>query len=274
VDEIIIAARAEVGKGTLGGLKGFVMSKMLKQRGLTGLMSKAGSLAQKIGVAREMPQLASKSFDQIYSGTIPAQGEQRGRVAYFVGCGTNFLYPDTGVAVVEVLTRNGWEVVIPDGQVCCGITGYRRGDLAAAREMVTANLKVFDLDSVEAVITDCTSCGMMMKEKFSKLLDADDPLQEKAQALAGKIFEVTDFLQQKGLSETPPALDKTLPIMCPAIGLVANRCGCSPQSAGIPAWSGTTGTGRAGTLLRGGWHLFHAATGIVGKHPVPSPGAD
>jgi len=228
VDEIIIAARAEVGKGTLGGLKGFVMSKMLKQRGLTGLMSKAGSLAQKIGVAREMPQLASKSFDQIYSGTIPAQGEQRGRVAYFVGCGTNFLYPDTGVAVVEVLTRNGWEVVIPDGQVCCGIPVIAEGDLAAAREMVTANLKVFDLDSVEAVITDCTSCGMMMKEKFSKLLYADDPLQEKAQALAGKIFEVTDFLQQKGLSETPPALDKTFTYHVPC------HRGWSPTVADAP----------------------------------------
>lgn len=210
VDEIIIAARAEVGKGTLGGLKGFVMSKMLQQRGFTGLMSKAGSLVQKIGVAaREMPQLASKSFDQIYSGTIPAQGEQRGKVAYFVGCGTNFLYPDTGKAVVDVLTRNGWEVVIPAGQVCCGIPAIAEGDLAAARDMAAANLNLFDLDSVDAVITDCTSCGMMIKEKFSKLLEADDPLQEKAQALAGQIYEITDFLQLKGLSAAPGSLNKS-----------------------------------------------------------------
>lgn len=210
VDEIIIAARAETGKGVLGGLKGFVMSKMLQQRGLTGLMSKAGSLMQKMGVAgREMPQLASQSFDQMYSGTIPAKGEPRGKVAYFVGCGTNFLYPDTGTAVVDVLTRNGWEVVIPDGQVCCGIPAIAEGDLAAARDMVTANLKLFDPGNLEAVITDCTSCGMMIKEKFSKLLEPDDPLQEKAQALAGKIFEITDFLQQKGLSAPPVTLNKT-----------------------------------------------------------------
>lgn len=208
VDEIIIAARAEMGKSTLGGLKSFVVSKMLQQRGLTGLMGKAGSLVQKMGVAaREMPQLASKSFDKFYSGTIPAEGEQRGRVAYFVGCGTNFLYPDTGIATVKVLTRNGWEVVIPPGQVCCGIPAIAEGDLAAAREMVATNLKLFDLENVEAVITDCTSCGMMIKEKFSKLLDAEDPLQEKAQALAGKIHEVTDFLQQKGLTDTPAALN-------------------------------------------------------------------
>lgn len=207
VDEIIIAARAETGKSTLGGLKSFVMSKMLQQRGLTGLMGKAGSLVQKMGVAaREMPQLASKPFSQIYSGTIPAQGEQRGRVAYFVGCGTNFLYPDTGIATVQVLTRDGWEVVIPAGQVCCGIPAMAEGDLAAAREMVATNLNLFDLDNVDAVITDCTSCGMMIKEKFSKMLNPEDPLQEKAQAWAGKIYEITDFLQQQGLSDRPASL--------------------------------------------------------------------
>jgi glycolate oxidase iron-sulfur subunit len=180
VDEIIIAARAETGKSTLGGLKSFVMSKMLQQRGLTGLMGKAGSLVQKMGVAaREIPQLASKPFSQIYSGTIPAQGEQRGRVAYFVGCGTNFLYPDTGIATVQVLTRNGWEVEIPAGQVCCGIPAMAEGDLAAAREMVATNLNLFDLDNVDAVITDCTSCGMMIKEYtkgfFRECYGAIDP---------------------------------------------------------------------------------------------------
>ena len=128
-------------------------------------------------------------------------------MAYFVGCGTNFLFPDTGVATVQVLTRNGWEVVIPAGQVCCGIPAMAEGDLAAAREMVVTNLKLFDLENVDAVITDCTSCGLMLKENFSKMLEPEDPLQEKAQAWADKIFEITDFLQQQGLTDTPATLD-------------------------------------------------------------------
>lgn len=208
VDEVIIAARAEIGRSGLGSIKSLVMSKMLQQRGLTGLMSKAGAIAQKIGIAaKEMPTLAKKPFDQMYSGTIPAQGEPRGRVAYFVGCGTNFLYPDTGAATVQVLSRNGWEVLIPSGQVCCGIPAIAEGDLSVAREMAARNLEIFDLDNLEAVITDCTSCGMMIKEKFGKLLAADDHLQEKAQRLAANIYEVTDFLQLKGLAETPEALN-------------------------------------------------------------------
>jgi glycolate oxidase iron-sulfur subunit len=135
IDDIIIAARSKARqKG--GGIKQFVMSKMLTQRGLAGVLGKAGSIAQKIGVAtKEIPQLAGRSFDKMYSGTYSPAGEVKKRVAYFVGCGTNFIFPDTGEAVVKVLNHNGMEVIIPPGQVCCGIpslgrrrSGKRKGD--------------------------------------------------------------------------------------------------------------------------------------------------
>ncbi|HZK44102.1 MAG TPA: (Fe-S)-binding protein, partial [Syntrophomonadaceae bacterium] len=119
IDEIIIAARIKMGQKGAGGLKQKVMGKMLTQRGLTGALSKAGSLAQKLGVAsKEIPALARKPFDGMYSGTISPSGETTKRVAYFVGCGTNFIFPDTGEAVVKVLNHNGIEVIIPKGQVC------------------------------------------------------------------------------------------------------------------------------------------------------------
>jgi glycolate oxidase iron-sulfur subunit len=186
------------------------MGKLLTQRGFTGMLGKAGALAQKMGLGpKDAPALASKSFDQYYSGTIPAEGPKRAKVAYFVGCGINFMYPDTGVAAVKVLVRNGVEVVIPKGQVCCGIPSISEGDLKSAEEMVRSNIRVFaDLD-VDAVITDCTSCGMMFKEKFVKLLPADDPLQEKAQALAAKVREVTDYLNSIGLASAPGTLSAT-----------------------------------------------------------------
>lgn len=139
---------------------------------------------------------------------------------------------------------------------------------------MTANLKVFDLDSVEAVITDCTSCGMMMKEKFSKLLDADDPLQEKAQALAGKIFEVTDFLQQKACLKLLLPWIKPLPIMCPAIGAGRQPLRMLPAICWDPCLERNYGNWKSRNAVAGRLAPFHAATGIVGKHPVPSPGAD
>ncbi|NLF46262.1 MAG: (Fe-S)-binding protein [Syntrophomonadaceae bacterium] len=205
--DIIIAARIKTQEKS-GGIKQTVMSKMLAQRGLTGVLTKAGSLAQKMGIAtKEVPPLAAKSFDKMYSGTYTPSGEVKKRVAYFVGCGTNFFFPDTGEATVKVLNHNGMEVVIPPGQVCCGIPTLSEGDLEGTRSMLETNMKILaDLD-VDAIITDCTSCGMMFKEKAAKCLPEGDPLQEKIAAVAGKMWEVTEYLQTEGLAETPGQLD-------------------------------------------------------------------
>ena len=210
IDDIIIAARIKTGQKGVGSIKQFVMGKMLTQRGLTGALGKAGSIAQKLGIAtKEIPQLASKSFDKMYSGTYTPTGEVKKRVAYFVGCGTNFIFPDTGEAVVKVLNHNGMEVIIPTGQVCCGIPALGEGDLEGARAMVETNIKLFAGLDVDAIITDCTSCGMMFKEKAAKCLPADDPLQEKIAAMTAKVWEVTDYLQNQGLEVPPGPLDIT-----------------------------------------------------------------
>ncbi len=207
IDDIIIAARIRT-KQKSGGLKQFVMGKMLTQRGLTGVLGKAGSIAQKMGVAtKEIPQLAGKSFDKMYSGNYSPAGEVKKRVAYFVGCGTNFIFPDTGEAVVKVLNHNRMEVIIPPGQVCCGIPSLGEGDLESARAMVETNIKLFAGLDVDVIVTDCTSCGMMFKEKAARCFAADDPLQEQIVAVTSKMWEVTDFLQNEGLIVQPGKLD-------------------------------------------------------------------
>ncbi|MGE5389722.1 MAG: (Fe-S)-binding protein [Deltaproteobacteria bacterium] len=210
IDEIVVAARAAINeqKGGLAGVKNLVMGKMLKQRGLTALMGRAGAMAQKVGIGtKDMPLLAGKTFDKYYSGTVKAEGATRGRVAYFVGCGTNFMFPDTGVATVNVLTRNGIEVIIPEGQVCCGIPSMAEGDIKSAREMVQINVSIFSKLEVDAIVTDCTSCGMMFKEKFGKMLEADDPLQNVVNEMASRVWEATDYLNSVGLTSTPGSLE-------------------------------------------------------------------
>ena len=63
----------------------------------------------------------------------PAVGERRARVALLTGCAQQVLDPDISVATVEVLTRNGIEVVVPKSQGCCGGLAWHTGDLAAAQ---------------------------------------------------------------------------------------------------------------------------------------------
>lgn len=210
VDEIITAARARLAAEEGIGLKKVVLNRLLKQRGLAGILGKAGSLAQRAGMGGDLPKLAREPFERRYSGTIPAIGVRKGRVLYFVGCGTNFIFPDTGEAVVKVLARMGIEVVIPEGQVCCGLPALAEGDLGTAMEAIRTNTRVLSSFKADAVITDCTSCGMMFKAKAPKVLAPDDPLKEDLFALAAKTWEVTDFLVQNGFIANPGEVKATV----------------------------------------------------------------
>jgi glycolate oxidase iron-sulfur subunit len=182
----------------------------MNQRGMRGLLGIAGSVAHKMGwTPEELPTPASKPFAKKFKGRIPAKGEARARVAYFVGCATNTLYPDTGKAVVNVLAHNNIEVHIPEGFVCCGMPALAEGDLALVQEMMRKNVPILAGCEVDAVVTDCTSCGLMFRAKAAKTLPDDDPLRPQAEALAEKVWEVTDYLNQIGLSIEPPSLSES-----------------------------------------------------------------
>lgn len=140
---------------------------------------------------------------------IPAKGKARTKVAYFVGCATNTLYPDIGAAVVKVLAHNDIEVIIPEGLVCCGMPALAEGDLGLVQEMMRKNIPILAGCDVDAVVTDCTSCGMMFRAKASKTLPEDDPLRPQAEALAAKMWEVTDYLNRVGLSAMPSSLQES-----------------------------------------------------------------
>ncbi|NIP95231.1 MAG: 2-hydroxy-acid oxidase, partial [Akkermansiaceae bacterium] len=63
-----------------------------------------------------------------------ARGERRATVALLAGCAQQVLEPDINLATIEVLTRNGVEVLVPRGQACCGALSWHVGDHAAAQE--------------------------------------------------------------------------------------------------------------------------------------------
>src|SRR5262245_48397453 len=83
----------------------------------------------------------------------PARGERRARVALLAGCAQQVLDPDINVATIEVLTRNGIEVVVPPAQNCCGGLAWHTGDLPAAQRFARGNLNAFPQD-VDAIVTN------------------------------------------------------------------------------------------------------------------------
>ncbi len=75
--------------------------------------------------------------------TYTAVGEKRGRVALLAGCVMGTVYAPVNDATIRVLTRNGFEVVVPAGQICCGALAVHAGERAMAKEMARKNIEAF-----------------------------------------------------------------------------------------------------------------------------------
>jgi glycolate oxidase iron-sulfur subunit len=121
-------------------------------------------------------------------------------VAFFVGCVADAMFRHTHWSTLRVLQQNGCDVVVPDGQGCCGAIHYHAGDRAGARNCADKNVQAFDLRDVDAVIVNHAGCGAMMKEYGLHWSDDAQPAREQ---LAEKIRDVNEFLDELGLLPPP-----------------------------------------------------------------------
>jgi glycolate oxidase iron-sulfur subunit len=128
----------------------------------------------------------------------PAHGERRARVALLIGCAQQVLDPDINTATIEVLARNGVEVVVPHAQSCCGGLAWHTGDLRAARRFARRNLAAFPND-VDAILTNAAGCGSAMHEYHLILRGTPDEMH--ADALRKRVMDVSVFLARLGLRE-------------------------------------------------------------------------
>jgi glycolate oxidase iron-sulfur subunit len=136
----------------------------------------------------------------VLPAVAPAQGPRRARVALLAGCAQQVLDPDINAATIAVLTRNGVEVVIPPAQGCCGGLAWHTGDLASAQALARRNLAAFP-DDVDAILTNAAGCGSAMHEYH--LILKGTPDEARADAFRRRVVDVSVFLAQLGLRETP-----------------------------------------------------------------------
>lgn len=137
---------------------------------------------------------------QTWPAVAPARNQRRARVGLLTGCVQQVLEPDINSATVEVLTRNGVEVVIPADQGCCGGLAWHTGDLPAAQRFARANIAAFPKD-LDAIVTNAAGCGSTMLEYHFILRHTD--AEEPAEAFRRRVVDVSAFLAQIGLVQPP-----------------------------------------------------------------------
>ena len=122
------------------------------------------------------------------------------RVALFVTCMVDMIYPAVGMATVELLERLGVEVFFPPAQTCCGQPAFNAGYRDEARLLAVRFLDIFEplvqSGQVDAIVAPSGSCTAMTSHFYQMLFEdvAAAQYNKRAQALASVTFELTEFL--------------------------------------------------------------------------------
>lgn len=113
-------------------------------------------------------------------------------VYLFGTCVIDLFMPQAGLDAVRLLEREGLTVHYPRGQSCCGQPAYSSGNPERAREVALAQMALFPRDW--PVIVPSGSCAGMMRHHWPALFGDDPALAAQASRLAGRIYELGEFL--------------------------------------------------------------------------------
>ena len=125
----------------------------------------------------------------------------RYRVALLTGCVQDELFRGVNVATVNVLARNGCEVVIPPDQKCCAALHTHVGERELARKLARTNIDAFEATGADYYIVNASGCGATLKE-YGHLLHDDPAYAERAAQFVAKMRDFGEFLVEVGFE--PP----------------------------------------------------------------------
>jgi glycolate oxidase iron-sulfur subunit len=137
-------------------------------------------------------------FSQI-GRTFPPEGERTHRVAFLAGCIANVSFARLNEATVRVLQRNGCEVVVPEGQGCCGALHLHDGMRDEARKLARCNIDAILDGGFDAIITNAAGCGSTLKEYGELLADVPE-YADKARRFSSLMRDITEFLSGLALN--------------------------------------------------------------------------
>ncbi len=143
----------------------------------------------------QTPKIAEHfSDDLIWPEEKPRQ--DRGyRVGLLTGCIQDLAFSNINRDTADVLLANGCEVITPRSQSCCGSLHAHNGELELARELARRQIDSFDLDSLDAIITNAGGCGSHLKT-YGHLLHDDPFYAGKAKQWDKKVKDIHEWLVQ------------------------------------------------------------------------------
>ena len=151
-----------------------------------------------VGVAeeRDMPSYAPETFLSVFKEIRQKPSDRK--IVFYPGCFVNDIEPEVGAAFVEVMQKNGYEVLVDPQFNCCGSPMVVMGYLDEAKEHAHNNVKrILEWKAKGIpVVACCTSCSLMLKQEYTSLFDESE-MREAGQNVYDA-FEFLELLEEKG----------------------------------------------------------------------------
>jgi glycolate oxidase iron-sulfur subunit len=145
-----------------------------------------------------LPPVPSKADRAAPPPLTPAEGPRRARVALLTGCVQSVIFGAHNRATARVLAKNGFEVVVPERQGCCGALNAHGGDHERALAMARQTIDTFETARADAVVVNTSGCGAHMKA-YGHLLADDRAYAERAGRFAASVRDLAEILAQEPL---------------------------------------------------------------------------
>ena len=146
---------------------------------------------------RMTPAAKSKFSGQLIKAVERPKGRIAHRVAVLTGCVQDIVFSDINRDTVDVLLANGCEVHTPRVQYCCGSLHAHNGEVEVAKALARRQIDAFDVDELDAIITNAAGCGSHLKS-YGILLAEDPQYSVRARAWSAKVRDIHEWLCQIG----------------------------------------------------------------------------
>ena len=145
------------------------------------------------------PIIQDKFSAELIEPLTPAKPKKKYRVAMLTGCAQDLIFSDVNLDTVEVLARNGCEVVTPPVQECCGSLHAHNGEWDLAQTLARKQIDQFPPEQFDAIITNAAGCGSHLKH-YAALLEHDAEYHERAKLWDHKIKDIHEWLGEIGVN--------------------------------------------------------------------------
>ncbi|MCS7280934.1 MAG: (Fe-S)-binding protein [Desulfobacterota bacterium] len=212
IDRVVVGARAQmVNEKGLGFIKNLAFRKIMSDRKrftrylklakafqwllpkTEGNIRHLPDFLKALGAGRNIPELAKTFLRDMVKPVYEPQSKDKPvmKVGFFMGCATDFIYPEIGLKLIDFLTKRNVEVVVPKDQNCCGAPIYFSGDFLTGRLIADMNVEAFK--EVDTIVTACATCSSTLKE-YEKYLAETEEQKQKYANFGKKIKDSLEFI--------------------------------------------------------------------------------